>query len=145
MESYAIILAYVYLCAVFRVNGEVLFNNKNQLFCTNHCLPQVGREQSRKMVFRAASFECFGKVQGVFFRKYTQKEATSLGVVGWIRNTSRDTVEGEIQGPAEAFDKMKIWLRTTGSPQSQIDNAEFTNEKDIPELQFNSFEIRKNK
>ncbi|XP_022706447.1 acylphosphatase-1-like isoform X2 [Varroa jacobsoni] len=107
--------------------------------------PKVGREQSRKMVFRAASFECFGKVQGVFFRKYTQKEATSLGVVGWIRNTSRDTVEGEIQGPAEAFDKMKIWLRTTGSPQSQIDNAEFTNEKDIPELQFNSFEIRKNK
>lgn len=52
---------------------------------------------------------------------------------------------GEIQGPAEAFDKMKIWLRTTGSPQSQIDSAEFTNEKDIPELQFNSFEIRKNK
>lgn len=97
MESYAIILAYVYLCAVFRVNGEVLFNNKNQLFCTNHCLPQVGREQSRKMVFRAASFECFGKVQGVFFRKYTQKEATSLGVVGWIRNTSRDTVEGLFQ------------------------------------------------
>lgn len=35
------------------------------------------------------------------------------------------------------------WLRTTGSPSSKIDKAEFKNEKDITEYSFNDFTIRK--
>lgn len=27
-----------------------------------------------------------GKVQGVFFRKYTQRKAMELGLVGWVKN-----------------------------------------------------------
>lgn len=31
------------------------------------------------------SFEVHGRVQGVFFRKHTQKKAKELGLVGWVR------------------------------------------------------------
>uniref|UniRef100_A0A0E9T514 acylphosphatase n=1 Tax=Anguilla anguilla TaxID=7936 RepID=A0A0E9T514_ANGAN len=41
----------------------------------------------------------FGRVQGVFFRKYTQAEGKKLGLVGWVRNTEAGTVQGQLQGP----------------------------------------------
>ena len=34
---------------------------------------------------------------GVFFRKYTQKKAQELGLVGWVMNTDKGTVKGEAQ------------------------------------------------
>ena len=43
---------------------------------------------------------------GVFFRKNTQKQGRQLGLVGWVRNTRRDTVEGVAQGDAEAINQM---------------------------------------
>jgi acylphosphatase len=45
-------------------------------------------------------FEVFGKVQGVFFRAFTEKQAKSLGLVGWCANTSNGTVVGVIEGAA---------------------------------------------
>lgn len=35
------------------------------------------------------------------------------------------------------------WLKTTGSPSSQIDKADFKNAKDISEYTFTSFDIRR--
>ncbi|KAL4622948.1 acylphosphatase-2-like isoform X1 [Arapaima gigas] len=90
----------------------------------------------------SVDYEVFGQVQGVFFRKYTEKEAARLGLVGWVRNTMRDTVEGQVQGPREAVEKMKSWLRITGSPMSRIDKATFSNEHDISTLEFTSFTTR---
>lgn len=54
----------------------------------------------------AFSFEVFGRVQGVFFRKYTKKKAEALGVTGWVMNTSRGTVLGEAFGNSTACDEM---------------------------------------
>ena len=48
-------------------------------------------------------YEVFGRVQGVFFRKYTQQKAKSINVRGWIRNTEKRTVEGELEGTNEAI------------------------------------------
>uniref|UniRef100_A0A0E9UNE4 Acylphosphatase-1 n=1 Tax=Anguilla anguilla TaxID=7936 RepID=A0A0E9UNE4_ANGAN len=31
----------------------------------------------------SVDYEIFGRVQGVFFRKYTQAEGKKLGLVGW--------------------------------------------------------------
>jgi acylphosphatase len=73
------------------------------------------------------SFEIHGKVQGVYFRKYTQTQAREIGdVVGWIRNTSRGTVVGEVASrSSEGRQRLKVWLQTTGSPKSEITMYEF--------------------
>lgn len=89
------------------------------------------------------NFEVFGKVQGVFFRKYTQKEATKLGLSGWVMNTPEETVIGQIQGLEDSVKKMKLWLENTGSPKSRIDKVEFKSEKIITQVDSNSFDIRK--
>jgi len=50
------------------------------------------------MTTKALKFEVYGKVQGVFFRKYTKITADSLKLVGWCQNTADGTVIGEAQG-----------------------------------------------
>ncbi|RZF45078.1 hypothetical protein LSTR_LSTR002039 [Laodelphax striatellus] len=92
---------------------------------------------------KAVDFEVFGKVQGVFFRKYTEQKAKSLNLVGWCENTSHETVKGQVQGPDENIEAMKEWLRKNGSPKSRIDKAEFKNESDISSLTFTEFQIRR--
>ena len=87
-------------------------------------------------------FEVFGRVQGVFFRKYTQQKAKSINIRGWIRNTERRTVEGEIEGTSEVIETMKNWLRMEGSPSSRIDQAVFKNEREIQEYSFTGFSIK---
>ncbi|EFN77782.1 Acylphosphatase-1 [Harpegnathos saltator] len=91
----------------------------------------------------ALDFEVFGIVQGVFFRKYTQKRGLELGLTGWCMNTANGTVVGHLQGEKKQVEEMKQWLRHTGSPQSRIDKVEFRNEKEISEQSFSKFEIRK--
>uniref|UniRef100_A0A0C9R1Q2 acylphosphatase n=1 Tax=Fopius arisanus TaxID=64838 RepID=A0A0C9R1Q2_9HYME len=91
----------------------------------------------------AIDFEVFGRVQGVFFRKYTQKKAEELSLKGWCMNTNQNTVTGRIEGEKSKIEMMKKWLRETGSPQSAIDKAEFKNEQEITEISFPNFSIRK--
>ncbi|XP_063804366.1 acylphosphatase-1 [Pseudophryne corroboree] len=88
-------------------------------------------------------YEVFGKVQGVFFRKYTQKAGARLGLVGWVRNTATGTVQGQLQGPIASVREMQEWLQNTGSPKSVIKEAQFHNEKTIQRLEFSSFQISK--
>jgi acylphosphatase len=79
-------------------------------------------------------FEVHGHVQRVFFRKYTQSQADSLGLQGWCRNTSEGTVKGEIfTSNASSLAAMKQWLSETGSPKSRIDKLDW-NEKRLEHL-----------
>ena len=41
----------------------------------------------RSMSLIAVQFEVFGRVQGVFFRKFTNEKALSLELRGWVKNT----------------------------------------------------------
>ncbi|XP_069036315.1 acylphosphatase-1-like isoform X1 [Lepisosteus oculatus] len=54
----------------------------------------------------SVDYEVFGDVQGVFFRKYTEEQGRRLKLVGWVRNTNRDTVEGQVQGPQDVVEIM---------------------------------------
>ena len=81
-------------------------------------------------------FAVFGKVQGVFFRKYTQKKGNELGLRGWIMNTVNRTVKGQIEGESENVETMKKWLQTNGSPSSRIDEAVFSCEKEIDQYSY---------
>ncbi|CAF1460643.1 unnamed protein product [Adineta ricciae] len=93
--------------------------------------------------YTSCDFEIFGTVQGVFFRKYTQQQATKLNLVGWVKNVASGTVQGHMEGRKEDVDQMKAWLRTTGSPKSKITKADFSNEKTISELSAKSFNVNK--
>ena len=74
--------------------------------------------------------------------KYTQSKANSLGVRGWIRNTERRTVRGELEGTIDILATMKEWLHNEGSPRSRIDRAIFRNEKEIEQYTFKGFYVR---
>ncbi|XP_040080767.1 acylphosphatase-2 isoform X1 [Oryx dammah] len=91
---------------------------------------------------KSVDYEVFGRVQGVCFRMYTEDEARKIGVVGWVKNTSKGTVTGQVQGPEEKVNSMKSWLSKVGSPSSRIDRTNFSNEKTISKLEYSSFNIR---
>ncbi len=67
-----------------------------------------------------------GKVQGVFFRKYTQKAALDIGgITGMVRNLE-DNVTVEVMAFSqnkESLDKFVTWCSTKGSPKSRIDGT----------------------
>ncbi|KAL4613164.1 acylphosphatase-1 isoform X1 [Arapaima gigas] len=89
----------------------------------------------------SVDYEISGRVQGVFFRKYTQGEGKKLGLVGWVQNTDQGTVKGQLQGPRIKVQQMQEWLKTTGSPKSHIIKAEFHNEKIVQRLDYSNFKI----
>lgn len=49
------------------------------------------------------SFRVHGEVQGVGFRYFTRKKATSYGLTGWVRNVPNNKVEGEVQGEEDVL------------------------------------------
>lgn len=45
-----------------------------------------------------------GRVQGVSYRAWLIREASALGLAGWVRNRIDGSVEAVVQGPAAAVD-----------------------------------------
>jgi len=92
----------------------------------------------------SAEFEVFGIVQGVFFRKNTQDAANKFGIRGWCMNTKDGTVKGVIEANEEkAFNEMKHWLSSVGSPQSRIDKTLFGQVTTLSDFSFPDFSIRR--
>ena len=52
-----------------------------------------------------------GRVQGVFFRDSTRREAERRGVSGSARNTGDGTVEVVLEGASDAVEAMLDYLR----------------------------------
>ncbi|MGF1592829.1 MAG: acylphosphatase, partial [Kiloniellaceae bacterium] len=47
-----------------------------------------------------------GRVQGVWFRAWTEREAKALGLDGWVRNRRDGSVEAVLAGPDDAVAAM---------------------------------------
>ena len=60
-----------------------------------------------------------GKVQGVWFRAWTVREAERLGLDGWVRNRRDGTVEALFAGPAVAVGEM-LELCHSGPPLAEV-------------------------
>jgi len=86
-------------------------------------------------------FRVHGRVQGVFFRKYTRQKAKELQLVGWVKNAVDGTVEGEAEGSPKSIQEMKHWLCNVGSPSSKIEKCEVT-DYDVEKSNFSSFGVR---
>jgi acylphosphatase len=61
-----------------------------------------------------------GRVQGVGFRWFVQREAAELGLLGWVRNTDSGEVELVAAGDPEALADLRAELHK-GSRGSRVD------------------------
>ena len=61
-----------------------------------------------------------GRVQGVGFRWFVQREAAEIGLKGWVRNTDEGHVEIVAAGDPEDLAELKDALRK-GSRGSRVD------------------------
>jgi acylphosphatase len=79
-----------------------------------------------------------GRVQGVFFRDTTRRQASSRGVAGWVRNRLDGTVEAVFEGDPEAVESM-VALCREGPRGARVEQVE-VHEEDPEGL--SAFEIR---
>lgn len=63
-----------------------------------------------------------GRVQGVGFRWFVQREAAELGLRGWVRNTDEGDVEIVAAGEGEDLTELRRALRK-GSRGSRVDTV----------------------
>lgn len=63
-----------------------------------------------------------GRVQGVFFRASTLRQAETLGVNGWVRNTAEGYMEVCIIGEPRKIGEMVLWLQH-GPARVQVTDA----------------------
>ncbi len=75
------------------------------------------------MAERCVRVRVTGRVQGVWFRGWTQGEAERLGLRGWVRNASDGSVEAVIAGPEAAVDAMLAALHR-GPELARVDGVE---------------------
>lgn len=80
-----------------------------------------------------------GKVQGVWFRDYTQKLAMSFDINGWVKNMD----DGSVYVVASGSDKNALNFKNQlqiGSPLSRVDSVEELGDIDLKPME--SFEIK---
>lgn len=85
------------------------------------------------------SVRIFGRVQGVWFRESTRREAMRLGVVGWVQNRQDGAVEGEFHGPAQAVEALIAWCHQ-GPPMAQVSRVE-EDALPVPEFPPTDFQV----
>jgi len=80
-----------------------------------------------------------GRVQGVFFRAYTQKAARARNILGWVMNTRDGRVEAVLEGEKEQVEDMINWCHQ-GSPMSDVTRVDVEWQEYTGE--FNDFSVR---
>ena len=69
-----------------------------------------------------------GRVQGVFFRDSTRREAERRGVAGWACNRPDGTVEAVFEGDEDAVDRLVAFVRS-GPGHAEVERAEVIEEE----------------
>ena len=87
----------------------------------------------------ARRFVVRGRVQGVGFRWFVEREAHLLQVAGWVRNNPEGTVEVLAHGTRDQLAGLHSRLRE-GPRAARVDNVEVFEAEPIPGL--TSFQVR---
>ena len=87
----------------------------------------------------ARRFLVRGRVQGVGFRWFVEREAHLLQLAGWVRNNPDGTVEVLAQGTAHQLAGFRSRLQE-GPRAARVDDVEVSNAEPVPGLI--SFQIR---
>jgi acylphosphatase len=80
-----------------------------------------------------------GLVQGVNFRWFTQRRASELRLVGYVRNRSDGSVELVAEGPRQAVESLLDAVRV-GPASAVVENLEA--QWETPTGGYSRFEIR---
>ena len=80
------------------------------------------------MTAEARLFTVHGRVQGVWFRDSTRREAQRLGVSGYAINLPDGNVEVLACGASRALDELAAWLRS-GPPLATVTRVEVRESK----------------
>jgi acylphosphatase len=91
-----------------------------------------------KSAAQARRFVVRGRVQGVGFRWFVEREAHILGIAGWVRNNSDSTVEVLAQGTRDQLSGLRSRLRE-GPRAARVDDVEESEAEPIKGL--SSFRI----
>ncbi len=78
-----------------------------------------------------------GRVQGVGFRWFVEREAAQIGVTGWVRNCPNGDVEVVATGTPEQHASLRPKLRQ-GPRAARIDHV---GESKVPLVEASSFRI----
>ena len=79
----------------------------------------------------------FGRVQGVFFRHFSKKEAQKLNIKGLVKNLPDSSLYIEAEGEEKNLDKFVKWCQK-GPKFSKVQQIKTTG---CPNKNFNKFEI----
>jgi acylphosphatase len=71
---------------------------------------------------QAVRLSILGRVQGVWYRAWTVREAEARGLRGWVRNRRDGSVEAVLVGPAAAVEAM-IEACRKGPPAARVDEV----------------------
>ena len=88
---------------------------------------------------KAVSITVYGKVQGVFLRKFTQQVARSLDLNGFVRNNNDGSVYIEATGEDAQLEKLIRWCEK-GPEASRVERTEVNA---IQAGAYKGFEIRR--
>lgn len=90
------------------------------------------------MAMKTVYAQIEGRVQGVFFRDYTRRQAETLGLNGWVKNMPKGTVEAVFCGKEKDINAMITWLHT-GSPHSNVTKVTISDHESLQN--FDGFQI----
>ncbi len=79
-----------------------------------------------------------GRVQGVWFRDWTQEHALRLGLHGWVRNRDDGCVEAVIEGDPSAVEELVTRMHE-GPEHAHVTGVEA--EPEVPTGEFKTFEV----
>ena len=86
-----------------------------------------------KPVLHTRRFVVRGRVQGVGFRWFVEREASTLGLVGWVRNNFDGSVEVLATGTREQLNQLRRKLQA-GPRASRVDDLDESDARPVEGL-----------